>query len=252
MVLRPAWSIHTAFMRFPIDVVFLDHDQIVIRIEHALRPSRPPRAAARARWSSSQRASASGAGWRSATASPGRRAALPATAPGGRGGSRSSRNRRGTCSSRAATSASSSWRASCSTAAGSTWRRDVRPDGIDDVSRTSDVDACCSTRTRPRRCAPAVEHDPRQPTRPARRDRRRARRERAPAGVAIYDKWDQMDEAIDALDRTALPRAGEGIAQKRPLGSMMSLEVAPRPRGGETACGEGTGQVDMTAAARSR
>lgn len=40
MVLRPAWSIHTAFMRFPIDVVFLDHDQVVLRIEQALRPFR--------------------------------------------------------------------------------------------------------------------------------------------------------------------------------------------------------------------
>jgi uncharacterized membrane protein (UPF0127 family) len=38
MVLRPGWSIHTAFMRFPIDVVFLDADQVVIRIEHELRP----------------------------------------------------------------------------------------------------------------------------------------------------------------------------------------------------------------------
>src|SRR6478736_1775916 len=38
LLLRPAWSIHTGFMRFPIDVVFVDHDQIVIRIEHALRP----------------------------------------------------------------------------------------------------------------------------------------------------------------------------------------------------------------------
>ena len=34
MVLRPGWSIHTAFMRFPIDVVFLDADQVVIKIEH--------------------------------------------------------------------------------------------------------------------------------------------------------------------------------------------------------------------------
>jgi uncharacterized membrane protein (UPF0127 family) len=40
IVLRPAWSIHTAFMRFPIDVVFLDHDQVVLRIERALRPFR--------------------------------------------------------------------------------------------------------------------------------------------------------------------------------------------------------------------
>ena len=29
ILLRPAWSIHTAFMRFPIDVVFLDADQVV-------------------------------------------------------------------------------------------------------------------------------------------------------------------------------------------------------------------------------
>lgn len=38
LLLRPAWSIHTAFMRFPIDAVFLDHDQVVIRIEPGLRP----------------------------------------------------------------------------------------------------------------------------------------------------------------------------------------------------------------------
>jgi CheY-like chemotaxis protein len=37
MVLRPAWSIHTAFMRFPIDVVFLDADQVVVRIEADVR-----------------------------------------------------------------------------------------------------------------------------------------------------------------------------------------------------------------------
>jgi uncharacterized membrane protein (UPF0127 family)/CheY-like chemotaxis protein len=40
MVLRPAWNVHTAFMRFPIDVVFLDADQVVIRIEPALAPWR--------------------------------------------------------------------------------------------------------------------------------------------------------------------------------------------------------------------
>jgi len=36
VLLRPAWSIHTAFMRFPIDVVFLDPDQIVIKIVPSL------------------------------------------------------------------------------------------------------------------------------------------------------------------------------------------------------------------------
>ena len=40
IALRPAWSIHTAFMRFSIDVIFLDPDQTVIHIEHRLRPWR--------------------------------------------------------------------------------------------------------------------------------------------------------------------------------------------------------------------
>lgn len=38
VLLRPAWSIHTAFMRFPIDVVFLDQDQVVIKIVPELKP----------------------------------------------------------------------------------------------------------------------------------------------------------------------------------------------------------------------
>ncbi len=38
VLLRPAWSIHTAFMRFPIDVVFLDADQVVIKIVQNLPP----------------------------------------------------------------------------------------------------------------------------------------------------------------------------------------------------------------------
>ncbi len=40
MVLRPGWSIHTAFMRFPIDAVFLDADQVVIKVEHEIGPWR--------------------------------------------------------------------------------------------------------------------------------------------------------------------------------------------------------------------
>ncbi len=38
VLLRPAWSIHTAFMRFPIDVVFLDADQVVVKIVPRLKP----------------------------------------------------------------------------------------------------------------------------------------------------------------------------------------------------------------------
>jgi uncharacterized membrane protein (UPF0127 family) len=40
MVLRPAWNVHTAFMRFPLDVVFLDSDQVVIRLERDVAPWR--------------------------------------------------------------------------------------------------------------------------------------------------------------------------------------------------------------------
>jgi len=40
LVLRPAWSIHTHFMRYPIDVVFLDADGRVVALRPALRPWR--------------------------------------------------------------------------------------------------------------------------------------------------------------------------------------------------------------------
>jgi uncharacterized membrane protein (UPF0127 family)/CheY-like chemotaxis protein len=40
LLLRPSFSIHTAFMRFPIDAVFLDHDLVVLKIDANLRPFR--------------------------------------------------------------------------------------------------------------------------------------------------------------------------------------------------------------------
>jgi uncharacterized membrane protein (UPF0127 family) len=40
ILLRPAASIHTFFMRFPIDVVFLDRELVVVGIAAALRPWR--------------------------------------------------------------------------------------------------------------------------------------------------------------------------------------------------------------------
>ncbi len=40
LLLAPAASIHTAFMHFPIDAVFLDADRRVLRIETNLRPWR--------------------------------------------------------------------------------------------------------------------------------------------------------------------------------------------------------------------
>jgi hypothetical protein len=40
LLVRPSFSIHTFFMRFPIDVVFLDRRGIVIDVVPALRPWR--------------------------------------------------------------------------------------------------------------------------------------------------------------------------------------------------------------------
>jgi uncharacterized membrane protein (UPF0127 family) len=40
LMLRPAGSIHTAFMHFPIDAVFLDKELRVLRVEANLRPWR--------------------------------------------------------------------------------------------------------------------------------------------------------------------------------------------------------------------
>ncbi|HET9124784.1 MAG TPA: DUF192 domain-containing protein [Solirubrobacteraceae bacterium] len=40
LLLTPAPSVHTAFMRFPIDVVFLDRDSVVVRVVQGLGPWR--------------------------------------------------------------------------------------------------------------------------------------------------------------------------------------------------------------------
>ena len=73
MVLRPAFAIHTHFMHFPIDVVFLDSDQVVVAIERNLRPWRPRPSGVPARSWSSPPGSAIDAASRSGTASPGHR-----------------------------------------------------------------------------------------------------------------------------------------------------------------------------------
>ena len=40
VLLRPAGSIHTFFMRFPIDVVFLNEEDVVVKVVHRLPPWR--------------------------------------------------------------------------------------------------------------------------------------------------------------------------------------------------------------------
>ena len=46
LLIRPTWSVHTFFMRFPIDVVFVDRDLRILAVKPNLRPWR---AAARRR-----------------------------------------------------------------------------------------------------------------------------------------------------------------------------------------------------------
>ena len=38
LLIRPTWSIHTWFMRFPIDVVFLDRDLTVLKLREHMSP----------------------------------------------------------------------------------------------------------------------------------------------------------------------------------------------------------------------
>jgi uncharacterized membrane protein (UPF0127 family) len=40
MLIRPTFSIHTMFVRFPIDVVFLDKEMRIVSIAHDLKPWR--------------------------------------------------------------------------------------------------------------------------------------------------------------------------------------------------------------------
>ena len=40
VLLRPAGSIHTFFMRFPIDVVFLNEEDVIVKVVHRLPPWR--------------------------------------------------------------------------------------------------------------------------------------------------------------------------------------------------------------------
>jgi uncharacterized membrane protein (UPF0127 family) len=40
VLLRPAFSIHTAFVRFPIDAVFLDRNMTVVAVKSEMRPWR--------------------------------------------------------------------------------------------------------------------------------------------------------------------------------------------------------------------
>lgn len=40
LLIKPCSSIHMFFMRFPIDVVFLDRDNVVVKVVHGIKPWR--------------------------------------------------------------------------------------------------------------------------------------------------------------------------------------------------------------------
>jgi uncharacterized membrane protein (UPF0127 family) len=40
LLLAPCGSVHTFFMRFPIDVIFLDRESVVVKIVHSMKPWR--------------------------------------------------------------------------------------------------------------------------------------------------------------------------------------------------------------------
>jgi hypothetical protein len=40
ILIKPTWSVHTWFMRFPIDVVFLDRELSVLKVRREMRPWR--------------------------------------------------------------------------------------------------------------------------------------------------------------------------------------------------------------------
>jgi uncharacterized membrane protein (UPF0127 family) len=49
LMIRPCNSIHMFFMRFPLDVAFLDRDGVVLHLRHGIRPWRVSRLVRRAK-----------------------------------------------------------------------------------------------------------------------------------------------------------------------------------------------------------
>ena len=185
VLLRPAWSIHTAFMRFPIDVVFLDADQVVIKIvpePDAVQDRVLPRRA-RGRRAARRRMRAARARARRPRRL-GRRA--PADEAPQRGvGDRTTRASGAAPScSRAATSATSSSSGSCSTARGSRSSRACRRGRGRRGRRRGRPTSSSSTPDAVGEGPSARERHAGAPARGDRRARRRAARRHAPGGHA--------------------------------------------------------------------
>ena len=235
MVLRPGWSIHTAFMRFPIDVVFLDADQVVIRDRARGRPVADGVVPRRARGGrAALPASASGAASRSATASPGRRAARRTHAPSAgrdvRRRARRAARARPRREQRPALPASSL--ASCSEAAISRSRSSrPRSGSRTRFSSRRSTSPCSTAPTRsPTRCAPRtprVRGDPRSRSIIA-----ADTGGKSPSGMRVFDRWNETEELL--LDDRAT-----ALGARRGSGSTGTV-TRPVPRGQESCIRAGT------------
>ena len=198
LLLRPAWSIHTMFMRFPIDVVFVDHDLIVLRIAHSLRPFKT----ASCRGAREVVELAAGECERRRLEVGDRVAWASRTEADAGGGSTTSLQKHGARGKVLVASADQRFvkLAQFLLDGRGFGANRVQPSGLSDALDDGDVDAVlldagdgvadalklANVIRASRPDVPVVIVG----------DGAAAR---APDGVAIYDKWEQMDEAIDAL-----------------------------------------------------
>ena len=208
IVLRPAWSIHTAFMHFPIDVVFIDAEQVVMRVEPSLRPfktasCRGAREIVELPAGECERRGLA-AGDRIAWASRNVANAMPlASRPVAARGAPRDRPRR---------EQRPALRQAGTVPARGARRRRRRYAGLGRALRLT-----CRRRGRrrpprcgaePRRRSPCHECRPGAAARASGRPRRRgAGQAQAPESVRVYDKWQETEAAIEPSSRRP-PRGG--------------------------------------------
>ena len=208
MVLRPAWNVHTAFMRFPIDVVFLDSDQVVIRIERAVAPWRTVSCRGAREVVELAAGECERRGLEVGDRSPGRRGRRPSSAPSAaRPGTTRRRRHALPSSSRAVTRASSSWRASCSRDAISRSQELTTPEQLPDAIVEPDIDLVVldggSAVADALRTANAARV--RRPDLPVAIAADAGGR--SPTGLRVFDRWNETEELLLDIERHAR-RAG--------------------------------------------
>ena len=200
LLLRPAWSIHSAFMRFPIDVVFIDHDLIVIRIEPSMRSFKT----ASCRGAREVVELAAGECERRGLEVGDRVAWASRSAEGDGVGGQNAVQRLGPRGSVVIASGDQRFSKLAHfllDGRGIGVAAQVRPEELGEAVEDGEVNAVLLD-------AGAGLGDALRLSNAVRASRPdlpvvivgEGAAERAPAGVAVYDKWEQMDEAMDALE----------------------------------------------------